>query len=61
MVYAVLVASAFMIEVALNVPLGSLPLALSADRIPVGAIALIVGAGSIAEPWDRTIWLFASG
>ncbi len=49
MFYAVLVASAFLIEMALNVPLGSLPLALAADHVPPGAIALIVGAGPIAS------------
>lgn len=49
MVYAVLVASAFLIEIALNVPLGSLPLALIGDHVPPGAIALIVGAGPIAS------------
>jgi MFS family permease len=48
MVYAVLVASAFLIEVALNIPLGSLPLALVGEHVPAGAIALIVGAGPIA-------------
>jgi MFS family permease len=48
MVYAVLVASAFLIEIALNVPLGSLPLALIHDHVPPGEIALIVGAGPIA-------------
>jgi MFS family permease len=48
MVYAVLVASAFLIETALNTPLGSLPLALIGEHVPAGAIALIVGAGPIA-------------
>ena len=48
MVYAVLVMSAFLIEIALNMPLGSLPLALIADHVPAGAIALIIGAGPIA-------------
>lgn len=48
MVYAVLIMSAFLIEIALNTPLGSLPLALIGDRVPPAAIALIVGAGPIA-------------
>lgn len=48
MAYAVLVLSALLIEIAINVPLGSLPLALSATGVPVGFIALIVGAGPIA-------------
>jgi MFS family permease len=48
MVYAILVASAFLIEIALNVPLGSLPLALVRDGVSPGEIALIVGAGPIA-------------
>jgi MFS family permease len=48
MVYAVLVASAFLIEVALNAPLGSLPLALVRAHVPAGEIALVLGAGPIA-------------
>ncbi len=48
MVYAVLVASAFLIEVAMNVPLGSLPLALVRMHVPAGEIALVLGAGPIA-------------
>ncbi len=48
MVYAVLVASALLIEIAINVPLGSLPLALLGDRVSPGAIALVIGAGPIA-------------
>ncbi len=48
MAYAVLIVSAFFIEIALNLPLGSLPLALSADRVAPGIVALIVGAGSFA-------------
>ncbi len=48
MAYAVLVASAFLIEVALNTPMGSLPLALVGDHVPASAIALVVGAGPIA-------------
>ncbi|GAC1533540.1 MAG: hypothetical protein NVS2B17_01350 [Candidatus Velthaea sp.] len=49
MAYAVLVLSALLIDMALNLPLGSLPLALAGDGVPVGAIALIVGAGPIAS------------
>jgi MFS family permease len=48
MVYAVLVASAFLIEVALNEPLGSLPLALVRAHVPAGEIALVLGVGPIA-------------
>jgi MFS family permease len=48
MVYAVLVASAFLIEVALNMPLGSLPLALIHAHVPAGQIALVLGAGPLA-------------
>jgi MFS family permease len=48
MAYALLVASALLIEIALNIPLGSLPLALVQDHVPPGAIALVLGAGSIA-------------
>ncbi|GAC1419533.1 MAG: hypothetical protein NVSMB64_28870 [Candidatus Velthaea sp.] len=49
MAYAVLVLSAFLIDMALNLPLGSLPLALSGDGVPTVAVALIVGAGPIAS------------
>lgn len=48
MAYAVLVASAFLIEVALNAPMGSLPLALVGDHVPASGIALVIGAGPIA-------------
>jgi MFS family permease len=45
MAYAVLVASALFFELALNVPIGSMPLALSAEGAPRVAIALAMGAG----------------
>jgi len=48
MAYAVLIVSALLIDMALNLPLGSLPLALARNGVPAGAIALIIGAGSIA-------------
>lgn len=48
MAYAVLVASALLIDIALNLPLGSLPLALSRDGVPAAGVALIVGAGPLA-------------
>lgn len=48
MAYAVLVLSALLIDVALNIPLGSLPLELVAEHVSPAAIALIVGAGPIA-------------
>jgi len=48
MVYAVLVASALLIEIAVNLPLGSLPLALIRAHVAPGEIALVVGAGPIA-------------
>jgi len=48
MAFAVLVVSALLIDLALNLPLGSLPLALTADGVPAGAVAMIVGAGPIA-------------
>lgn len=49
MAYAVLVLSALLIDFAINMPLGSLPLALAADGVPLGLVALIVGAGPIAS------------
>jgi MFS family permease len=49
MVYAVLVASALLVDLALNLPLGSLPLALMDERVPAGSIALVIGAGPIAS------------
>ena len=51
MVYAVLVASAFLIEVALNEPLGSRPLALVRAHVPAGEIALVLGAVQSPRSW----------
>jgi MFS family permease len=48
MAYAILLVSALLVDIAFNMPLGSLPIALSRQGVPLGAIALIVGAGSIA-------------
>src|SRR5471030_1925835 len=48
MAYAILLISALLVDIAFNMPLGSLPIALSRQGVPLGAIALIVGAGSIA-------------
>jgi MFS family permease len=48
MVYAVLVASALLIEFALNIVLGSLPLALSADGVSPANVVLVLGMSSVA-------------
>ena len=48
MVYAVLVVSALLFEFPLNMPVGSLPLALSDDGTPKSLVALVMGAGLFA-------------
>jgi len=48
MAYAVLVVSALLFELALNLPVGTMPLALSADGTPRTAIAVSMGSGMFA-------------
>lgn len=49
MVYAVLVVSALLFELALNLPIGTMPLALIADGTPAPAVAIAMGAGMFAS------------
>ncbi len=46
--YAVLVVSALFFELSLNLPIGSMPLALTADGTPLPIVALVMGAGTFA-------------
>ncbi len=46
--YAVLVVSALFFELSLNLPIGSMPLALTADGAPLPIVALVMGAGTFA-------------
>jgi MFS family permease len=48
MAYALLVASAFLFELALDLPVGSLPLALDGDGASHGAVAAAMGSGMFA-------------
>jgi len=48
MAYAVLVVSALLLELALNLPIGSLPLALTAEGAPAGVVAVTMGCGMFA-------------
>ena len=48
MAYALLVASAFLFELALDVPVGSLPLALDGDGASHGAVVAAMGSGVFA-------------
>jgi MFS family permease len=48
MAYAVLIVSALLFELALNLPIGSLPLALTAEGSPVGVVAVTMGCGMFA-------------
>ena len=48
MAYALLVASAFLFELALDLPVGSLPLALDGDGASHGAVAAAMGSGVFA-------------
>jgi MFS family permease len=45
MAYAVLVISALLFELALNLPIGSLPLELTAEGTPAGIVAIAMGCG----------------
>jgi MFS family permease len=49
MAYAILLVSALLVDIAFNMPMGSLPLTLASGGVPIGAIALIIGAGPIAS------------
>jgi hypothetical protein len=48
MAYAILAASAFLFELALDLPVGSLPLALDGDGASHGAVAATMGSGVFA-------------
>jgi MFS family permease len=48
MAYGILVASAFLFELALDLPVGSLPLALDGDGAAHGAVAAAMGSGMLA-------------
>ncbi len=48
MAYAVLVVSALLFELALNLPIGTMPLALVADGTPTTAVAIAMGSGMFA-------------
>ena len=48
MAYALLVASAFLFELALDLPVGSFPLALDGDGASHGAVAAAMGSGTFA-------------
>jgi MFS family permease len=48
MAYAILAASAFLFELALDLPVGSLPLALDGDGASHGAVAATMGSGMFA-------------
>ena len=48
MAYALLIASAFLFELALDLPVGSLPLALDVDGASHGAVAAAMGSGMFA-------------
>jgi len=49
MPYAVLVVSALLYEFALNLPVGTMPLALLADGTPAHAVAIAMGSGMLAS------------
>ncbi len=49
MAYAVLVVSALLFELALNLPVGTMPLALVADGTPTTAVAIAMGSGMFAS------------
>ncbi|GAC1349015.1 MAG: hypothetical protein NVSMB19_02070 [Vulcanimicrobiaceae bacterium] len=49
MAYAILVASALLFELALNLPVGTMPLALVAEGAPPSAVALAMGSGMFAS------------
>lgn len=49
MPYAVLVVSALLFEFALNLPVGTMPLALLADGTPAHAVAIAMGSGMFAS------------
>jgi MFS family permease len=46
--YAVLVVSALFFELALNIPIGTMPLALTAEGAPRAAVAIAMGSGMFA-------------
>ena len=48
MAYAVLVVSALFFEIALNLPVGSMPLALTQDGASRAAVAVAMGCGMFA-------------
>ena len=48
MAYAILVVSAFLFDLALNLPVGTMPLALIADGTPAPAVAIAMGSGMFA-------------
>lgn len=48
MAYAVLVVSALLFELALNIPIGTMPLALTAEGAPRAAVAVAMGSGMFA-------------
>jgi MFS family permease len=48
MAYAVLVVSALLFELALNIPVGTMPLALTAEGAPAAQVAIAMGCGMFA-------------
>jgi MFS family permease len=48
MAYAVLIVSALLFELALNLPIGTMPLALTAEGAPPGVVAVTMGCGMFA-------------
>jgi MFS family permease len=48
MAYAILVVSALLFELALNIPVGTMPLALTAEGAPRAAVAIAMGSGMFA-------------
>jgi MFS family permease len=48
MAYAILIVSALFFELALNLPVGTMPLALVADGTPTSAVAVAMGSGMFA-------------